>query len=137
MLETICKYNKFWNKRRKVSIDEPDCTGLEIARGSRDDGSSYGLGRLAAIHDALGDGREGRGPVVDGSTVVGSMAWGVLDSGLASFVLSLGQVDGGRSGLAGLDVVDLGGVGSNERLVAGETGSLARERGSGRDGEEP
>jgi hypothetical protein len=120
-----------------ASIDEPDCTSLEIAGGARDDGSSYGVGRLAAIHDALGDGREGRGSVVDGSTVVGSMAGGVLDSRLASLGLSLGQVDGRRRLIAGLDVVDLGGVGSNERLVAGETGGLAREGGSGGDGEEP
>jgi len=118
-------------------VDEPNGTGLEVGRGAREDGSRYGLGRLAAIHDALGDGREGRGSVVDGSTVVGGMAGCVLDSGLASLGLSLGQVDGRRRLVAGLDVVDLSRVGSNERLVAGEAGSLAREGGSRGDGEKP
>lgn len=137
MLEKVSVQNKSSSKQQNASIDEPDCAGLEIGRSARDDGSSHGLGRLTAIHDALGDGREGRGSVIDGSAVVGSMAGSVVDSGLASLGLSLGQVDGRRRLITGLDVVDLSRVGSDERLVAGETGSLAREGGAGCGGEEP
>lgn len=59
MLEMRCKYKWASDKRRKTSIDEPNGTGLEVGRGAGNDSSSYSFGRLAAIHDTLGNGREG------------------------------------------------------------------------------
>jgi hypothetical protein len=81
--------------------------------------------------------RGSRGSVVDGGTVVGSVAGKTLAGSLLVADFSWSEVDGGRGFLCGLDIVHLGRGGRNGRLASRDTRHLAREGGSGGDCEQP
>jgi hypothetical protein len=74
----------------------PNRSRLEIHRGTREHGSGHALAGLAAVHDALGDGGEVAGPVVDGDVVVWLVPHPLRRALLTGLGRVAGKFDGGR-----------------------------------------